>query len=79
MTTIFDLKLNEKDIPLFCNCCTALKQKGINIEVGQDHKVICGSSFIGLAIIDFDKPVKMISHQHLSNEDVEMFKQWEVR
>lgn len=79
MTTILDLKLKEKDIASFCACCTLLKEKGINIEVGQDHKVICGSSFIGLAIIDFDKPVKVISHDFMSSEDVEMFKQWEVR
>ena len=79
MTTILELKLTPNDIHFFCECCTALKNKGIHIEVGQDNKVICGSSFIGLGIIDFDKPVKVISHKALSKDDIALFIKWEER
>ena len=75
---IFQIKLNKEDIEEFCEVCTQLKNAGVHVEVFQDNKVISGSSIIGLAIIDFDRPAHIITRVKIERTALEKLDRWRI-
>ncbi|HAU84932.1 MAG TPA: hypothetical protein DCW90_05350 [Lachnospiraceae bacterium] len=69
------LKLSKNNLCRFCDLCTHLKTQGMHIEVFQDNIVVSGSSFLGLTLIDCDKPFKIISRNDVA---LDCFNEWRI-
>lgn len=75
---ILQIQLKQEDIEDFCNVCTQLKDSGVYVEVFQDNKVICGSSIIGLMLLDFTRPAHIITRVKIERNAIEALNRWKI-
>lgn len=73
---IIQIKIPKLDIPAFCKVCAGFKSRGIYTEVFQDNKVVSGSSMLGLAMLDEDEPMYLMTRQYMSDDDIGLIQQW---